>query len=116
MSKSIVNDKSFEFVIRIVKLYKYLMEDKKECVFSKQILRNGINIDASINELLQGQRKKDFLMNKDIAFKEYLETKYWIKLLCATDYTNQEQEDSIFKGCIEFEKMLTSIVKKRVTV
>ena len=111
LNKNIVKEKSFDFAIRIVKLYKYLMEEKKEFVLSKQILRCGTSIGANINEAQQGQSKKDFLMKMNISLKECTETKYWIELLRATDYINQEQKDSIINDCIELEKLLTSIVK-----
>ena len=111
MKKTTVKEKSFDFAIRIVKLYKYLMEEKKEFVLSKQILRSGTSIGANINEAQQGQSKKDFLMKMNISLKECTETKYWIELLSATDFINLEQKDSIMNDCIEIEKMLTSIVK-----
>ena len=111
MIKNIVKEKSFDFAIRIVKLYKYLMEEKKEFVLSKQVLRSGTSIGANINEAQQAQSKKDFLMKMNIALKECTETKYWIDLLSATDYINQELNDSIIYDCIELEKLLTSIVK-----
>ena len=111
LNKNIVKEKSFDFAIRIVKLYKYLMEEKKEFVLSKQVLRSGTSIGANINEAQQAQSKKDFLMKMNIALKECTETRYWIDLLSATDYINQEQKDSIIKDCIELEKILTSIVK-----
>ena len=111
MIKNVVKEKSFDFAIRTVKLYKYLMEEKKEFVLSKQVLRSGTSIGANINEAQQAQSKKDFLMKMNIALKECTETKYWIDLLSATDYINQEQKDSIMNICIEIEKMLTSIVK-----
>ena len=115
MNKNIVKEKSFDFAIRIVKLYKYLMEEKKEFVLSKQILRSGTSVGANINEAQQAQSKKDFLMKMNIALKECTETKYWIELLSATDYINQEQKDSIIKDCVELEKLLTSIVKTTST-
>ncbi len=111
MNKNIVKEKSFNFAIRIVKLYKYLTEEKKEFVLSKQVLKSGTSIGANINEAQQGQSKKDFLMKMNISLKECTETKYWIELLSATEYINQEQKESIIKDCIEIEKMLTSIVK-----
>ena len=110
-NKNIILEKSFNFAIRIVKLYKYLMEEKKEFVLSKQILKSGTSIGANINEAQQWQSKKDFLMKMNISLKECTETKYWIELLSATEYINQEQKESIIKDCIEIEKMLTSIVK-----
>ena len=111
MKKTTVKEKSFDFAIRIVKLYKYLMDEKKEFVLSKQILRSGTSIGANINEAQQGQSKKDFLMKMNISLKECTETKYWIELLSATDFINLEQKNSIMNDCIEIEKMLTSIVK-----
>ena len=87
------------------------MDEKKEFVLSKQILRSGTSIGANINEAQQGQSKKDFLMKMNISLKECTETKYWIELLSATDFISLEQKNSIMNDCIEIEKMLTSIVK-----
>ena len=111
MNKNIVKEKSFDFAIRIVNLYKYLKNEKNEFVLSKQILRCGTSIGANINEAQQGQSKKDFLMKMNIALKECTETKYWIELLSATDYIDTEQKESVIKDCIELEKLPTSIVK-----
>ena len=111
MNKNIVKEKSFDFAIKIVNLYKYLKNEKNEFVLSKQILRSGTSIGANINEAQQGQSKKDFLMKMNIALKECTETKYWIELLSATHYIDTEQKESIIKDCIELEKLLTSIVK-----
>ena len=111
MNKGTVKEKSFQFAIRIVNLYKYLQEEKKEFVLSKQVLKSGTSIGANINEAQQGQSKKDFLKKMNISLKECTETKYWIELLSATDYMTNEQKGSILSDCIEIEKMLTSIVK-----
>ena len=110
-NKSIVESKSFDFAIRIVNLYKFLTADKKEFVLSKQILKSGTSIGANISEAQQGQSRKDFLMKMNIALKECSETKYWLKLLDATNYIDDDQTNSIMKDCIELERMLTSIVK-----
>jgi four helix bundle protein len=109
--KNIVKDKSFSFAVRIVKLYQYLTNDKKEFVLSKQILRSGTSIGANISEAQQGQSKKDFLMKMNISLKECSETKYWIELLAATDYLDLKMKQSIYEDCVEIEKMLTAIVK-----
>ena len=114
-NKSIVESKSFNFAIRIVNLYKYLTDEKKEYVLSKQILKSGTSIGANISEALQGQSRKDFLMKMNIALKECSETKYWLRLLSATNYIDDNQANSIMKSCIELEKMLTSIVKTTST-
>ena len=111
MKKRTVKEKSFNFAIKIVNLYKYLIDEKKEYVLSKQILKSGTSIGANISEAQQGQSKKDFLTKMNISLKECTETKYWIELLSATEYINQGQKESVMKDCIEIEKMLTSIVK-----
>ena len=110
--KNIIKDKSFNFAIRIIKLYQYLTNEKKEYVLSKQILKSGTSIGANISEARQGQSKKDFLMKMNISLKECSETKYWIELLTATDYLDEKMHKSIYKDCIELEKLLTSIVRK----
>lgn len=109
-NKSIVYDKAFEFAIRIVNLYKYLINEKQEFVLSKQVLRSGTSIGANIKEALQGQSKKDYLSKMNIALKEASETDYWLKLLKATDYIS-EGSNSLIADCLEINKMLISIVK-----
>ena len=111
MESSVVGKKSFDFAVRIVNLYKYLCATKKEYVLSKQLLRSGTSIGANIQEGLQGQSKKDFLMKMNIALKEASETKYWLRLLKATGYLSDQEQITIFNDCIEVEKILTRIVK-----
>lgn len=112
---SIVEDKSFQFAIRIVKMYKHLTENKKEYVLSKQVLKSGTSIGANISEAEQAQSKPDFISKLGIALKETSETKYWIKLLLATDYLSQTEGSSLLNDCIEIEKLLVSIIKKSKT-
>lgn len=78
MSKSIVGEKSYRFAIRIVNLYKWLCEEKKEYVLSKQLLRSGTAIGALLKEAEHGQSKPDFLNKVNIALKEANETAYWL--------------------------------------
>jgi len=111
MKENVVADKSFDFAIRIVKLYKYLCYVKKEYVLSKQLLRSGTSIGANVSEALQGQSKRDFLMKMNIALKEASETKYWLRLLLSTEYLSAKEQKSIFDECVELEKLLTSIVR-----
>ena len=113
MSDNIILDKSFEFAIRVVKLYKYLCDDKKEYVLSKQLLRVGTSIGANINEAQAGQSKADFIAKMAIASKEARESKYWIELLIKTDYLdiNENHVKSLLNDIEEIIKLLTSIVK-----
>ena len=86
MKENIIQIKSYAFAVRIVKVYKYLCEEKKEYVLSKQLLRSGTSIGANIEEAIGGQTDKDFFAKLTIAYKEARETHYWIRLLTDTDY------------------------------
>ena len=109
--ESIVEEKSKKFAIRIVKLYQYLSEEKREFVLSKQLLRSGTSVGANVREALQGQSKADFLAKMSISLKEINEAEYWLELLFETDYLDALQYESIASDCKEVAKMLTSIVK-----
>lgn len=88
MSTNVSVQKSFDFAVRIVNLYKYLTNEQKEYVLSKQLLRCGTNIGANISEAQRAQSKADFISKMSIALKEANETLYWLKLLYKTDYLN----------------------------
>ena len=103
--------KSKFFAIRIVNAYKYLTQEKCEFVMSKQLLRSGTSIGANVAEAEQAQSKADFVAKINIALKEASETKYWIKLLSATDYLSINESNSILSDCVEIEKILVSIIK-----
>ncbi len=85
MKENIIQIKSYAFAVRIVKVYKYLCEEKKEYVLSKQLLRSGTSIGANIEEAIGGQTDKDFFAKLNIAYKEAIETHYWIRLLNDTE-------------------------------
>ncbi len=106
---NIIQEKSFSFAVRIVNLYKYLCEEKKEFVLSKQILRSGTSIGANIEESIGGQSDRDFFTKLTIAYKEARETVYWLKLLLATEYLKEEQADSLLKDAEEICKILGKI-------
>jgi len=108
--KSIVYQKAYAFSIRIVQLYKYLSEQKKEYVLSKQILKSGTSIGANIAEANGGISNSDFSSKMSIAYKESLETKYWLNLFKDTDYLSIG-EFELFANADEIAKMLFSIIK-----
>ena len=85
------------------------MRRKKEFILSKQILRSGTSIGANIEESIGGQSDKDFFTKITIAYKEARETVYWLKLLLATNYLNQEQADSLLKDAEEICKIIGKI-------
>lgn len=110
-----VFEKSKRFAVRIVKLYKYLCDEKKEYVLSKQVLRSGTSIGANISEALCSISKKEFLAKMYISYKECSETKYWLELLYETDFLKKEEYDSIVNDCTEIQKILTTITKTTKT-
>jgi len=81
MKENVVRDKSFAFAIRIVRLSRYLAENKKEFILSKQILRSGTSVGALIREADHAESKADFIHKLSVALKEANETDYWIELL-----------------------------------
>ena len=109
---NIIENKSFEFAVRIVKLYQHLTEHKKEFVMSKQLLRSGTSIGANISEAQKGQSKADFHMKMNIALKEANETEYWLRLLYKTEYLSNQEFKSIEKDAKEIIAILVSICKK----
>lgn len=109
--ESVIETKSFNFAVRIVNLYKYLTQQKKEYILSKQLLRSGTSIGANVAEAKQAQSKPDFVSKMNIALKETAETKYRINLLCATNFLTKEESSSVLTDCIELEKILVRIIK-----
>ena len=106
-----IQEKSFSFAVRIVKLCKILQISRKEYTLSKQLLRSGTSIGANVTEAQNAQSRADFLSKLNIALKEASETKYWLRLLNATDYLSDVEFDSMMCDCSEIEKILVSSVK-----
>jgi four helix bundle protein len=109
---NVVYDKSFQFAIRIVKLYRFLMENKREFVLSKQLLRCGTSIGANVAEAEKGQSLADFYAKMNIALKEANETKYWLQLLHATEYLTNQQFVSLDADVKELIALLVAICKR----
>ena len=103
--------KSFLFSVRVVKLARYLQEEKKEFILSKQLIRAGTSIGANIVESQQAQSRADFISKLEIALKETTETKYWLRLMRETGYLSESEFESIFSDCAELEKILVRIIK-----
>lgn len=111
MKHSILKDKSKAFALRVIRLYKYLCEEKKEYILSKQLLRSGTSIGANIAEAFYGQSEADFVSKLSIAQKETGETMYWLELLHESEYLKQNEYDSIYSDAEELIKLLTSSIK-----
>lgn len=111
MNNSLLQQKSYAFALRIVKLYSYILDTKKEYVMSKQLLRSGTSIGALIREAEFWQSRADFISKLSIALKEANETEYWISLLHDSWYLAQSEYESIHIDSVEMIKLLVSSVK-----
>ena len=106
-----IQEKSFRFAVRIVKMCKYLQTEHKEYLMTKQLLKCGTSIGANVAEAQQAQSRPDFTSKLNIALKEAYETNYWLRLLFETEYLTEEQFASIIEDCSELERMLIAIIK-----
>ena len=112
MADRIIEEKTLEFAVRIVKFYRYLVAEKKEYVISKQILRSGTSIGANVRESRNAQSSADFINKLNISLKEADETQYWLEVLYGSDFISKTEYDSINKDLKEIIAILVSIVKK----
>ena len=103
--------KSLEFAVRAVNLYKHLVNEKREQVMSKQLLRSATSIGANAKEASYAQSRNDFISKLSIALKEAAETEYWLELLSRTGYLTQREYVSMQKDCGELAKILIATLK-----
>jgi four helix bundle protein len=108
---SIAYDKAYQFAIRIVRAFHFLTKDKREFILSKQLLRSGTAIWANLAEANGAISNADFSNKISIAYKECLETKYWLSLLKDTDFFEVNTFESIYSDADEIAKILYSILK-----
>ena len=111
MGTNIIKNKSFDFAIRIIGLYKFLVENKREYVMSKQLLRSGTAIGALVREAEYAESKADFIHKLSISLKEANESEYWIELLLKTGYIERENYEAIIIDLKSILKLLISIIK-----
>ena len=106
----VLND-SKAFALRIIRLYKYLKEEKQVYVISRQILRSGTSIGANVRESVNAQSRMDFINKLNIALKEANETEYWLELLHESDYMDSRLFESFYDDCGKIVATLTKIIK-----
>ena len=106
MSKGILIESSLKFSAKIIKLQQYLINQKKESIISKQIIRSATSIGANINEANYGSSKQDFIAKMHIALKECSETEYWIRLLKEAEYIDTNYEIDLLNDCLAIKRML----------
>jgi four helix bundle protein len=110
MKENLIQKETFEFSLRIIKLYQYLVEEKHQYEFAKQVLRSGTSIGANVEESIGGQSQKDFLSKLYIAYKEARETHYWLRLLKASDLIDTGISDSLLSDCERILRILGKII------
>lgn len=110
MNQSPIQQKSYQFSIAIVGLYRQLKE-KREFVLAHQILKSGTSIGANVEEAVGAQSRRDFYMKITIAYKEAKETNYWLKLLSDTKFIDQQESSKLINDVNEILKLLTTIRK-----
>ncbi|MBI5325320.1 MAG: four helix bundle protein [Ignavibacteriae bacterium] len=108
--ENVIVEKPYNFAVRIINLYKYLVDNKKEFVISKQLLRSGTSIGANINEAQSAVSKMDFINKLGISAKEARETDYWLNLLKSTNFIDKKSFNSIHKDCSEILVIINSII------
>ncbi|SDR82310.1 four helix bundle protein [Christiangramia echinicola] len=111
MKENIIRTKSFNFSVKIVKLYKSIVAEKKEFVLSRQLIRSGTSIGAMVRESEQAESRADFIHKLSIALKEANETDYWLDLLKESDYISDLEYNEVKEDIGEILKLLTKIFK-----
>jgi four helix bundle protein len=107
---NVIRDKSLTFAIEIVRLSKELQE-QKEFLLSKQLMRSGTSIGALVREAEQAESKKDFIHKLSIALKEANETEYWLEILRESGFIDDIKYDALLEQVKELLRLLTSIIK-----
>ena len=110
MTGNVIRDKSYDFALRIIKMYKYMIENNVEYILAKQLLRSGTSIGANVEEGCSGQSRKDFISKLSISQKEAFETRYWLRLLKDSGEIKEQYAESMIKDCDEIISILTSII------
>lgn len=111
MKDNVLLDKSKALALRVIRMYKYLCEEKKEFVLSKQVLRSGTSVGANAREANRSQSTNEFIAKLNISLKEADETLYWLELLHESDYIDDDEFNSIYNDTEEVLKLLVSIIK-----
>jgi four helix bundle protein len=110
MSESVIKDKRFLFAKKVIKLYQYLTDKRKEFLLSKQILRSGTAVGALVREVQNAENKADFIHKLTIPQKECNETIYWLELLTETGYLEKKEFESISGEAASLPKMIRSAI------
>ncbi len=108
-NESLIQTRSFDFGVRVFKMYKWLLDNHKVYAVANQILRSGTSIGANVEEATGGYSKKEFAVKIGIAYKEARETRYWLRILYAGDCLEEKLYHSMLSDCEELIKIFGSI-------
>ena len=108
--ENVIREKSFKFAIRIINLYKLLINERKEFILSKQLLRSGTSVGANVRESMNAESNADFVHKLAIAQKECDESCYWLELLSNTGFIHETEFNSINTDALELLKIIRSII------
>jgi len=117
MKDNVIQKKSFNFALKVIDIYKFLVNEKREYILSKQLLKSATSIGANVEEAIGGQTKRDFITKISIAYKESREAKYWIKLIRYSNIIDKEVYNDMIYQIEEICKILSSIIittKRRI--
>ena len=112
---NIILEKSFQFSLRILKLFRHLRKQKVEIELCSQLLRSGTSIGANVEEAVGGSSRKDFIHKLEIAYREARETRYWIRLLLEGELLEKKLAESFLIDCEEILKILSAIINSSKT-
>lgn len=108
---NVVQEKSYQFAVRAIKLYRHLIKFKGEDALTRQFLRCSTSIGANIEEGIGAQSRADFISKMSIAYKEARETIYWLRLFHDTDYLTEQEFNSIHNNADELCRLLNTILQ-----
>lgn len=111
MKESPLLKKSYKFALRIVKMCHYLIEERKEFVISREVLRVGTSIGSFVEESTQAESTSDFIRLLSLANKDAFKTNYWLRLLRDSEYITDKQAQSLLDDCDELQRLLISSIK-----
>jgi len=109
--ENVLYEKAYAFALRIIKAYQFLTSERKEYVLAKQLLRCGTAIGANVAEANGAISDADFSAKISIAYKECLETKYWLSLLKDASFIGQKTYESIYTDADELGKILFTTLR-----
>ena len=108
---NVVEEKSFVFAVKVVKAVRKLKEERREYELASQLMRSGTSIGANVAEAKHAQSKKDYVSKFSIAQKEASETRYWLRLLSATEMMVEEEITELVGDVDELLRIIVSIIK-----